>query len=71
VYDAKELKRNPTFVPLGEHQYAVTLQLTDSSVAVSSSDYLWSVGVVQVDPEYKWLDIESEPRKIGIVVSAE
>jgi protein phosphatase len=71
VYDAKELKRNPTFVPLGEHQYAVTLQLTGPSVAVSSSDYLWSVGVVQVDPEYKWLDIESEPQRIGIVVSVE
>ncbi len=71
VYDAKELKRNPTFVSLGEDQYAVTLQLTGPSVTVSSSDYLWSVGVVQVDPEYKWLEIESEPRRIGILVSAE
>jgi hypothetical protein len=68
VYDAKELKHNPTFVPLGEHQYAVTLKLSSPGVTSTSSDYFWSVGVVQIDPEYKWLDLESEARRISLLV---
>lgn len=68
VYDAKELKHNPTFVPLGEYQYAVTLKLSTPGIMSTSSNYLWSVGVVQTDPEYKWLNLESESRRISILV---
>lgn len=68
VYDAKELKQDSTFVPLGEHQYAVTLKLNSPGIRGTSSNYLWSVAVVQIDPEYKWLSLESEPRRISILV---
>lgn len=71
VYDAKELKQNPTFVPLGKHQYAVTLKLSSPGIIGTSTNYLWSVGVVQIDPEYKWLSLESKPRRISLLVSGD
>jgi protein phosphatase len=69
AYDARLLRQNPTFQRLDDNKYSVALVLSGAAgVTQASSDYFWSVSVVRVQPEYEWLDIESEPRQISLVV---
>jgi PPM family protein phosphatase len=70
AHDARLLRQNPTFKRLEDNKYSVILVLRGArGIPQTSSDYLWSVGVVRIQPEYEWLGIESEPRQISLVVS--
>lgn len=66
AYDVRELKRLLN-VPGEDHQYSVTLKLDGAGVTATDNNYRWSVGIVEIEP-YQWLNIESEPRRISIVV---
>jgi hypothetical protein len=69
AYDARLLRQNPTFQRLADNKYSVALVLSGAAgVTQASSDYLWSVSVVRVQPEYEWLGIESGPRPISLAV---
>ncbi|RME70983.1 MAG: hypothetical protein D6784_15825, partial [Chloroflexi bacterium] len=69
AHDARLLKTNPDFRRLADSVYAVDLVLAGAQgVFLSGSDYVWSVGVVRIEPEYDWLGVESAPRPIGLLV---
>ncbi|MCK6624513.1 MAG: protein phosphatase 2C domain-containing protein [Anaerolineae bacterium] len=68
AHDARLLRQEPTFQRLDDHKYTVTLVLSRATgVTRTASDYFWSVGVVQIEPEYE-LKIESAARQISLVV---
>lgn len=66
AYDVRDLKRLLN-VPGEDHQYFVTLKLAGTGIHQTDKNYLWSVGIVEIEP-YRWLNIESQPRRINIVV---
>lgn len=71
VHNASLLRQDATFKRLGDNTYAVSLTLEGATnVKQTSPDYSWSVGVVEIEPEYKWLGLESEPQRISILVPA-
>jgi hypothetical protein len=65
IYDVKEL--HSILQPLEDHKYSVLLKLAGEGITTTDKNYVWSVGLVQLEP-YKWLNIESEQRQISIVV---
>jgi protein phosphatase len=68
AHDAALLRQNPTFKH-ADSTYSVALVLKGASgIPYTSSDYLWSVGVVRIQPAYEWLGIESETRPMSLVV---
>lgn len=72
AHDARLLRQDPTFRGLDDHTYTVTLVLSGSrGVTRTSADYFWSVGVVRIQPDYEWLNLESEARPISLVVPLE
>lgn len=66
AYDVRDLKRLLN-VPGEDHQYFVTLKLAGDGITQTNGNYLWSVGIVEIEP-YKWLNIASKPRRISIIV---
>lgn len=69
AHDARLLRQNPTFERLEDNKYAVILVLRGArGIPQTSSDYLWSVGVVRIQPKYEWLGIESKPHQLSLVV---
>lgn len=69
AHDARFLRQDPTFQRLDDHTYTVALVLSGSpGVTRTSADYFWSVGVVRIQPDYEWLNKESEARPISLVV---
>lgn len=71
VHNATLLRQDATFKRLGDDTYTVSLILAGSAnVKQTSVDYAWSVGLVEITPQYKWLDLESEPQQISILVPA-
>ncbi|MFN8455179.1 MAG: protein phosphatase 2C domain-containing protein [Anaerolineae bacterium] len=66
AYDVREIKRLLN-VPAADHQYFVTLKLDGAGISQTDKNYLWSVGIVELEP-YRWLNVASEPRRISIVV---
>lgn len=69
AHDARFLRQNPTFQRLDERTYTVTLVLSGATgVKRTAADYFWSVGIVRIEPEYEWLNKESEARQISLVV---
>ncbi len=69
AHDAKLLKDNPLFVNFDGDQYSVPLNLKGGEGILNTSpDYLWSVGVVRIQPDYEWLGIESTAQTIHILV---
>jgi hypothetical protein len=68
AHNAEYLKQETTFKRLEDGKYSVELRLADAvGVTSTSTDYFWSVGLVRVQP-YEWLEVESEHRRIGIIV---
>jgi Na+-transporting methylmalonyl-CoA/oxaloacetate decarboxylase gamma subunit len=69
IHNAAELRKEPRFERLDNNTYALTVVLDGvGNITQSSSDYSWSVAVVQIEPEYRWLDLESEHRPISLLV---
>jgi hypothetical protein len=67
LYEVNELKSILQYNPQENHTYSVTLKLAGPGITTTDSNYVWSVGIVQLEP-YQWLGVESEQRKISIVV---
>lgn len=69
AHDARFLKQDPSFRRLADNKYSVLLTLSGASgVTETSADYLWTVGVVRIEPNYEWLGVAAEPRPISLVV---
>jgi hypothetical protein len=69
IHDATELRNEPRFEQLDNDTYALTVVLNGvGNITQSGSNYRWTVALVQIDPDYKWLDVESERRRISILV---
>lgn len=69
IHNALLLKQETTFQALEGDRYSVTLTLSGAKgLKGTSSDYFWSVGLVRTDPSYEWLDLESDPRNISLIV---
>jgi len=69
IHNAAELRKETRFERLDNNTYALTVVLDGvENVTQSSSDYSWSVAVVQIEPEYRWLDLESEHRPISLLM---
>jgi hypothetical protein len=69
IHNAAELRKETRFEQLGNDRYALTVVLTGlENITQSGSDYRWSVALVQVEPEYRWLDLESDLRRISLLV---
>ncbi len=48
-------------------QYSATFPLAGEGITTTDANYFWAVGIVRIEP-YEPLKIESEPRRINIVV---
>jgi hypothetical protein len=69
IHNASELRQESGFEQLSGDRYALTVVLAGlENITQSGSDYRWSVAVVQIEPEYRWLDLESESRRISLLV---
>ena len=69
IHNAAELRKETRFERLDNNTYALTVVLDGvGNITQSGSDYRWSVAVVQIEPEYRWLDLESEHRRISLLV---
>jgi hypothetical protein len=69
IHDAAELRNETRFERLDSDLYALTVVLDGlENITQSGSDYRWSVALVQIEPEYRWLDLESERRSISLLV---
>jgi hypothetical protein len=69
IHNAAELRDAAGFERLGDNTYALTVVLDKAgNITQSSTNYNWSVAVVQIEPEYRWLDLESEYRRISLLV---
>jgi len=67
AFDAREITKQPN----ADGQYSLTLDLSAAASVTkhgNSGDYFWSVAIVQIDPEYQDLNLETEPRSIQINV---
>jgi len=62
VHNAVEDNRQGKVVALGNNTYSLSVDITQAAgVLGRGGDYLWAVVLVQVDPEYKDLGIQSAP----------
>jgi hypothetical protein len=69
IHNAAELRNETRFEQLDNDRYALTVVLDGlENITQSGSDYRWSVALVQVETEYKWLGLESEHRRISLLV---
>jgi hypothetical protein len=69
IHNAAELRKEPRFERLDNDRYALTVVLDGiGNITQSGSDYRWSVALVQIEPDYKWLDLESGRRRISLLV---
>ncbi len=70
AHNALLLKQESSYQHLpGDTVYSVALVLSGvKGVTATSADYLWSVGVVRLNPQYEWLNIAAAPRPISLVV---
>jgi hypothetical protein len=67
IYDVKELRSILQYTPSEDHKYSVFLKIAGEGIVATDKNYIWSVGLVRLEP-YEWLNIESEQRRISIVV---
>jgi hypothetical protein len=69
IHNAAELRNETRFERLDNDRYALTVVLDGlENITQSGSDYRWSVALVQIEPEYRWLGLESEHRRISLLV---
>ncbi len=71
AYGATMMKTDKGFVAGGNGDYSFSFDLGGAQSVMdhgTSPNYLWSVGIVQLSPEYKWLGIESAQRSISILM---
>jgi serine/threonine protein phosphatase PrpC len=78
AYDANQMREEPAFLTtIGAGRTAQYSFSFDLAAAASvqqhktNEQYRWSVAIVQLEPAYKDLDIESKPRRIRIAVPGE
>jgi hypothetical protein len=69
IHDATELRNEGRFEQLDNDTYALTVVLDGvGNITQSGSNYRWTVALVQIEPDYEWLNVESERRRISILV---
>ncbi len=69
IHNAAELRNEAQFERLDNNLYALTVVLDGlENITQSGADYRWSVALVQIEPEYRWLELESEHRPISLLV---
>ncbi|NJN94229.1 MAG: hypothetical protein HC875_09135 [Anaerolineales bacterium] len=65
VHNAVEDNLNGNVVALGNNRYRLTVNIRDAfGVNQRSGEYLWTVVLVQINPEYKDLGIQAPPGRL-------
>ncbi|MDM8531305.1 hypothetical protein QUF63_09035 [Anaerolineales bacterium HSG25] len=64
AYDARQVARKPN----AKGEYTLTFPVSSAHGVRQNGIYLWTVAIVQIEPEYKDLEIEAEPRFLQINV---
>lgn len=65
VHNAVEDNLKGTVVALGNNRYRLTVNIRDAfGVKGRSGEYLWTVALVQISPEYKDLGIQAPPGRL-------
>jgi hypothetical protein len=65
VHNAVEDNKNGNIAALSNNTYRLTVNIRDSfGVKGRTGDYLWTVVVVQISPEYKDLGIQAPPGRL-------
>lgn len=65
VHNAVLDNKNGNIENMGGNRYQLTTNIEDAyGVKGKSGEYLWSVAVVQIDPEYEDISLQSEPAKM-------
>jgi len=65
VHDAVQDNLNGKVVALGNNTYRLTVDITDAyGVQGQSGEYLWTVALVQISPEYRDLGKEATPGRL-------
>ncbi len=65
VHDAVQDNQNGRVVALGNSTYRLTVDITDAyGVQRRSGEYLWTVVLIQISPEYKDLGKQATPGRL-------
>lgn len=65
VHDAVLDNKEGNIEKLADGTYVLTADITDTpAVRKQSAEYNWTVYIVQIDPEYKTLDLQAEPGRL-------
>jgi len=68
AHDAGEANLKGWVISLGEGKYALDIDISQSyGVKGRAGEYLWSVALVQISPEYRDLGIQPEPSRLQFV----